>query len=1045
MGRRAALGAARVFGRTASRGAGAEARQVATLNAALAAAGLKGLKGLNEALAAANAARGIREVSTDALKPLDKFAPRHNSIRPHEIDEMLKTCGFDSLDALVDATVPDSIRRTDGMDLGKKAYTEGMSESQFITMFKKMAEKNVVAKNFVGMGYHGTHTPAVVLRNLLENPGWYTQYTPYQAEISQGRLESLLNFQSMVTDLTGMQLSNASLLDEATAAAEAMTMCSAIARGKKPKFLVSELCHPQTIAVCQSRAKGLGLECVVGDHNSWDLTAKDVCGVLVQYPATDGAVLTYDDVVAKAHDNKILVCAATDLLSLTMLKPPGEWGADIVIGSAQRFGVPMGYGGPHAAFLACSEEHKRLMPGRIIGVSRDATGKVALRMAMQTREQHIRRDKATSNICTAQALLANIAGMYGVYHGPDGLRNIAKRVNTFAHVFAAGVAKLGHTVPAQPFFDTVKVNVGAGKAAAVAETAKAAGINIRVLDADNVTCAFDETHCAHDLDALFAVFNGGAPAPFTAEGLCEGVEPGFSGALKRETAFMQEPIFNDIKTEHEMLRYLKRLENRDLSMVHSMIPLGSCTMKLNATSEMLPITWGELANIHPFAPLDQTQGYQEMFKDLAAQLCSITGFDAMSLQPNSGASGEYAGLMSIRAYHESRGDGHRNICIIPVSAHGTNPATAVMTGYKIVPVGVDAKGNVNIEELRKKAEQHKDHLAALMITYPSTHGVYEDGIDTICDIIHEHGGQVYMDGANMNAQVGLTSPGHIGADVCHLNLHKTFCIPHGGGGPGMGPIGVKAHLAPFLPTHPVIPTGAYPDFKGDDKSFGAMAAAPYGSSLILPISYAYISMMGSKGLEMASKQAILNANYMMNRLGKHYNVVFTGKNGTCAHEFIIDIRPFEESTGVGAEDIAKRLIDYGFHAPTMSWPVPGTLMIEPTESESKAELDRFCDAMISIRAEIEEIAQGRYSPDNNVLVNSPHPADEVLSDAWDKPYPREKAAYPAPWTRIAKFWPTTKRVDNVWGDRNLIAKHKAIPKDMEVAAMDAMAVASGSS
>ena len=886
-----------------------------------------------------------------------------------------------------------------------------------------MASKNVVLKSAIGMGYHGTHLPPVIQRNVLENPGWYTQYTPYQAEIAQGRLESLLTFQTVVTDLTGMPISNASLLDEATAAAEAMTMCSGMARGKKPVFLVSDCAHPQTRAVCATRADGLGLTVKVMPEADFPaaLAAGDVCGVLVQYPGTDGAVRDHAATVKATHAAKAKVVVAADLLSLTSLTPPGEWGADIVVGSAQRFGVPLGYGGPHAAFLACHDDAKRLMPGRIIGVSRDATGKPALRMAMQTREQHIRRDKATSNICTAQALLANIAALYAVYHGPAGLKRIADRVHGLAATFANGCEASGLTVTDAPFFDTVRV--GVPDAAAAASRAVAAGFNIRVLDPTTVTIAFDETHTLADADALLGAVAG--PARSGAgpiEKLAAAAAPRIDGSIARSSPYLTHPVFHSYHSEHEMLRYLKRLENKDLSLAHSMIPLGSCTMKLNASSEMMPITWPELASIHPFAPVDQAQGYAVMFEDLAAQLASITGFDAVSLQPNSGASGEYAGLMAIRAYHASRGDSHRNVCIIPVSAHGTNPASAVMAGMEVVVVPVDAKGNIDIPALKAKVTQHADKLAALMITYPSTHGVYEEGVDDICAAVHAAGGQVYMDGANMNAQVGLTSPGRIGADVCHLNLHKTFCIPHGGGGPGMGPIGIKAHLAPFMPTHPVIPTGALPAFKTDKQAFGTMAAAPYGSSLILPISYAYISMMGSEGLTQASKLAILNANYMAKRLEAHYPVLFRGDGGTCAHEFIIDLRPLKESADIEAEDVAKRLIDYGYHAPTMSWPVGGTLMIEPTESESKAELDRFCDAMIAIRAEIAEVEGGRADRRANVLKHAPHTADVVLASDWARPYSREAAAFPAPWVAAAKFWPTASRVDNVWGDRHLVAR-----------------------
>ncbi|EIE25206.1 glycine dehydrogenase [Coccomyxa subellipsoidea C-169] len=957
----------------------------------------------------------VRQISVQTLQPTDVFAPRHNSGTEQEVQEMVNLTGFGSMAELIDATVPKAIRRGQ-MDLGE--YTKGYTESEFIAKFKKMAEKNKMFKSYLGMGYYNTHLPPVIQRNLLENPGWYTQYTPYQAEIAQGRLESLLNFQTVVTDLTGMQISNASLLDEATAAAEAMTMCSALARGKKLTFLVSDKCHPQTIAVCQSRADGLGLKVVVGDEASFNID-KDVSGVLLQYPATDGSIHDYKALVEKAHQAKAKVCVATDLLALTQLTPPGEWGADIVIGSAQRFGVPMGYGGPHAAFLACHDDYKRLMPGRIIGVSKDAQGKPALRMAMQTREQHIRRDKATSNICTAQALLANIAAMFAVYHGPDGLDKIAKRTSGLAAILAAGAKKLGHSVGDAAFFDTVRIEVG--DAAKFVAAAVVEGVNLRQLDASTITVALDETTRLEDVDQLLRILNGGSAPGFSAESLASEVDSPV-GSFKRDTPYLQSPIFNLYHSEHEMLRYLKRLENRDLSLAHSMIALGSCTMKLNATSEMMPITWPELASLHPFVPADQAQGYAEMFEDLATQLAEITGFDAVSLQPNSGASGEYAGLMSIRGYHQANGDHHRDICIIPVSAHGTNPASAVMAGMRIVPIGVDRKGNINIGELRAKAEEHKDKLAALMITYPSTHGVYEEGVDEICRIVHDNGGQVYMDGANMNAQVGLTSPGHIGADVCHLNLHKTFCIPHGGGGPGMGPIGVKAHLAPFLPTHPLVPTGGLPGFKSDAQSFGTMAAAPFGSSLILPISYAYISMMGSEGLTEASRRAILNANYMATRLKDSYKVLYTGDNGTCAHEFIIDLRPLKDTADIEPEDVAKRLIDYGFHAPTMSWPVAGTLMIEPTESESKAELDRFVNALIAIREEVREIEEGKADKADNVLKHSPHTADVVMAGEWTRPYSREKAAFPATWVRQAKFWPSASRVDNVHGDRHLIAK-----------------------
>lgn len=864
----------------------------------------------------------------------------------------------------------------------------------------------------------------------MENPGWYTQYTPYQAEIAQGRLESLLNYQTMITDLTAMPMSNASLLDEGTAAAEAMTMCHSIARGKKSTFLVADHCHPQTIDVCQTRSHGFDITVKVVSPESFDYSGKDVCGILVQYPTTKGDILDIADIVKTAHANGAKVVVATDLLALTVLRPPGEFGADMVVGSAQRFGVPMGYGGPHAAFLATSQEYKRMMPGRIIGVSIDSGGKPALRMAMQTREQHIRREKATSNICTAQALLANMAAMYAVYHGPEGLKTIAERVHGLASTFAVGLRKFEHVqVEQKPFFDTVKV--GVPDAISISNAALKKGVNLRVLDQKTITVSMDETTSLEDVDELFQIFANGKPVKFTAESLAAEVNSSIPAGLKRDTAYLTHPIFNMYHSEHEMLRYLHRIQAKDLSLCHSMIPLGSCTMKLNSTVEMMPVTWPEFANVHPFAPVDQVAGYQEMFQDLGTLLCEITGFDSVSLQPNAGAAGEYAGLMVIRAYHHSRGDTHRNVCIIPVSAHGTNPASAAMCGMKIVAVGTDDKGNVNIEELRKAAEAHKENLSALMVTYPSTHGVYEDGIDEICDIIHKNGGQVYMDGANMNAQVGLTSPGHIGADVCHLNLHKTFCIPHGGGGPGMGPICVKKHLAPFLPSHPVVHTGGIPLPQDKLLPLGPISAAPWGSALILTISYSYIAMMGSKGLTDASKLAILNANYMAKRLENDYTVLFRGKNGTCAHEFIIDLRPFKATAGIEAEDVAKRLIDYGYHAPTMSWPVPGTLMIEPTESESKAELDRFCNALLSIRQEIQSIEKGVSSPHDNVLKGAPHPAAVVLADNWTKPYTREVAAFPASWVRASKFWPSTGRVDNVYGDRNLVCTLQAADSEIE--------------
>ncbi|KOM42166.1 hypothetical protein LR48_Vigan04g236400 [Vigna angularis] len=966
-----------------------------------------------------------RSISVEALKPSDTLPRRHNSATSDELTKMAQTCGFGNVNSLIDATIPKSIRRK---EMSFNTFDEGLTESEMMVHMRSLESKNKCFKSYIGMGYYNTHVPPVILRNIMENPAWYTQYTPYQAEISQGRLESLMNYQTMVADLTALPMSNSSLLDEGTAAAEAMSMCNNIHRGKRKTFAIANNCHPQTIDICMTRATGFGIKVVVVDVNDVDYGSGDVCGVLVQYPGTEGEVLDYGEFVKEAHAHGVKVVMATDLLALTMLKPPGELGVDIVVGSTQRFGVPMGYGGPHAGFLATSQEYKRLVPGRIIGLSVDSCGKSALRMALQTREQHIRRDKATSNICTAQALLANMAAMYAVYHGPEGLKTIAQRVHGLAGVFALGLKKLGTVeVHDHPFFDTVKIKTT--DAQEIADVAHKNEINLRVVDGNTITVAFDETTTLEDVDNLFKVFSNGKHVSFTATSLAPEVQIAIPSGLIRKSPYLTHPIFNMYHTEHEMLRYIHRLQAKDLSLCHSMIPLGSCTMKLNATTEMMPVTWPNFANIHPFAPIEQAQGYQEMFKNLGSLLCAITGFDSFSLQPNAGAAGEYAGLMVIRAYHLARGDHHRNICIIPVSAHGTNPASAAMCGMKIVSIGTDSKGNINIEELRKAAETHKNNLSTLMVTYPSTHGVYEEGIDEICKIIHDNRGQVYMDGANMNAQVGLTSPGWIGADVCHLNLHKTFCIPHGGGGPGMGPIGVKKHLAPFLPSHPVVPTGGMP---APDKRqpVGTISAAPWGSALILPISYSYIAMMGSKGLTEASKTAILKANYMAKRLETHYPVLYRGTNGTVAHEFIIDLRGFKNTTGIEPEDVAKRLIDYGFHGPTMSFPVSGTLMIEPTESESKAELDRFCDALISIRQEIAEIENGKADINNNVLKGAPHPPSLLMADAWTKPYSREYAAFPASWLRFSKFWPSTGRIDNVYGDRNLVC---TLPPESKVA------------
>ncbi|CAM9892044.1 unnamed protein product [Pylaiella littoralis] len=949
----------------------------------------------------------------------DTFARRHIGPSDADVEVMMKAVGVTSLDNLVDRTVPHSIRLDKPLDLD-----DAMTESEALDAIRKIANKNQVMKNFIGMGYSETTVPPVILRNMLENPGWYTAYTPYQAEISQGRLQSLLNFQTMVADLTGMDMSNASLLDEATAAAEAMSMCNGLKNGKRKKFFVSEDCHPQTIALVQTRGSAINLDIVVGDPRAADFTCKGYSGALIQYPNTYGDVNNPEAFVKKAHESGTLVVAATDLMSLTMLKPPGDFGVDIAVGSAQRFGVPLGYGGPHAAFMASKHSYSRRMSGRIIGVTIDSRGAPCLRMAMQTREQHIRRDKATSNICTAQALLANMAASYGVYHGPEGIKDIAERIHGMAAVTAEALKGAGFGVSSSQFFDTFSVNVSKkGKTSkAVADACEAKGINVRVIDDETVGLSVGESITKGDVGTLLEGFGVSASVLDSA---ADSADMGFSDDLVRTSEYMTHPVFNMHHSETQMLRYLKSLENKDLSLNTSMISLGSCTMKLNATSEMIPVTWPEFANMHPFAPAHQCLGYKEMIDSLHDDLAKITGFAACSGQPNSGAQGEYAGLLSIRGYHESRGDHDRNICIIPVSAHGTNPASAVLAGMKVVVVKSDEKGNIDIEDLKTKARRgqiatkNKDKLAALMVTYPSTYGVFEEGIKEICQITHDNGGLVYMDGANMNAQVALTSPGHIGADVCHLNLHKTFCIPHGGGGPGVGTIGVVPRLAPFLPGHPVIPAGG----EGEGvvpKSTGAVAAAPFGSAAILPISWMYIKMLGEPGLKKSTQLAILNANYMAAKLDGHYNVLYRGREGLSAHEFIVDLRPFKASAGVVEEDVAKRLQDYGYHSPTMSWPVPGTLMIEPTESEDKAELDRFCWAMIKIRGEIDDISEGRVAMEQSPLKMAPHTWEMCFEDEWDRPYTRTQAAFPAPWVKANKFWPTVGRVDNVHGDRNLI-------------------------
>ena len=949
----------------------------------------------------------LRQPSLAELEAHDDFVRRHIGPDGAEIESMLDAVGAESLDALIEATVPGAIRLDRPLDLPPPR-----SERDTLSRLRQMMGRNRVFVTMIGTGYYGTVTPGVIVRRILENPGWYTAYTPYQAEVSQGRLEALLNYQQMVIDLTGLEIANASLLDEATAAAEAMTMAKRVGKAKSDVFLVDQACHPQTLAVLETRAAPLGIELRIGAPE--EFADEAAFGALLQYPDTFGRVRDLTPLIERLHANKAIVAVASDLLALCLLKPPGEMGADIVLGSSQRFGVPMGYGGPHAAFFATKDAHKRATPGRIIGVSRDKEGRLALRMALQTREQHIRREKATSNICTAQVLLAIMAGCYAVYHGPEGVKRIAGRVHRLAGVAAEGLRRLGFAVEGGAFFDTITVDVP-GQAEKIAAKAREAKINLRVIDRHTIGIALDETTRRSDVEALWRVFSTKADA-LDLEALDAEAPSGIPEGLRRETPYLTHPVFNAYHGETEMLRYLRRLQAKDVALDRSMIPLGSCTMKLNATTEMEAVTWHEVAHLHPFAPLEQAQGYHQMFEELEAWLAEITGFDAVSLQPNAGSQGEYTGLLVIKGYHAARGEDHRDVCLIPSSAHGTNPASAVMAGMSVVVVGCDRHGNVDLDDLRAKAEQHEDHLAALMVTYPSTHGVFEAGIRDICEIVHAHGGQVYLDGANLNAQVGLCRPGDYGADVCHLNLHKTFCIPHGGGGPGMGPIGVKAHLAPFLPDHPVV-SGVNPA-AGAGETVGTVAAAPYGSPSILPISWAYVAMMGPAGLKRASEVAILNANYIAKRLEGHFDVLYKGKNGRVAHECIIDVRAIKERTGVGVEDIAKRLVDFGFHAPTMSWPVPETMMIEPTESESQAELDRFCDAMIAIRGEIEAIEAGSFDRADNPLKNAPH-THRLLLREWTHPYPKETAFFPIG-GGDDKYWPPVARVDNAAGDRNLV-------------------------
>jgi glycine dehydrogenase len=935
------------------------------------------------------------------------FESRHNGPSEADVKEMLKVIGASTLDELIDKTVPRHIRMQEMLNVG-----EPMSEAQFLDNLRGIASKNKVYKNYIGMGYYGTFTPGVILRNIMENPGWYTQYTPYQAEIAQGRLEALLNYQTMVLDLTGLEIANASLLDEGTATAEAMAMFKGLLDRKSTafKFFVDADTFPQTIDVLYTRAEPIGVEIVLGDYRTFEPTA-DYFGAVVQYPNEKGSVEDYRAFVKKCQPLDIKTCFISDLLALTLLTPPGEMGADCVVGNTQRFGVPMGFGGPHAAFFATKDDFKRQMPGRIIGVSVDRNENRALRMALQTREQHIKRQNATSNICTAQVLLSIMASMYAVYHGPDGLRKIAGRVHGQARSLANSLAELGVKNLNENYFDTLYLDSGLS-ADTLRSVAEKHQVNLRYFADGRVGISLDETTTKADLTTLVNIF-AEAKGAKGALNMLGDYDLNWPTWAVRESNFMTHPVFNSYHIEHEMLRYIKRLESKDLSLVHSMIPLGSCTMKLNATTEMIPVTWPEFNGLHPFSPSNQTQGYLEILDELDRDLSHITGFAKMSMQPNSGAQGEYAGLMVIREYFKDRGESHRNIALIPSSAHGTNPASAVMAGMQVVVTKCDDHGNIDVEDLRAKAEQHKDNLAVLMVTYPSTHGVYESAIKEITQLIHDFGGQVYMDGANMNAQVGLTSPGLIGADVCHLNLHKTFCIPHGGGGPGMGPIGVAAHLAPYLPGHKVVNMGP-------EKAMTAVSAAPWGSASILLISYAYIKMMGGEGLTNATKIAILNANYIKARLESEYPILYVGENGTCAHEMILDTRKFKQSAHVEAEDIAKRMMDYGYHAPTLSFPVAGTLMVEPTESESKWELDRFCDVLLAIREEIREIEEGKANPESNVLKNAPHTAQEVTSDAWSFDYSREKAAYPISYVREFKFWPTVARVNNTFGDRNLV-------------------------
>ncbi|BAY94647.1 MULTISPECIES: aminomethyl-transferring glycine dehydrogenase [unclassified Tolypothrix] len=957
-----------------------------------------------------------RQIATEGKQDLNNFRRRHIGPNSDDIEQMLGVLGLPSLDVLINKTVPQAIRLQGALNL-----PEAQTEYAALAKLKQIADKNQVFRSFIGMGYYDCITPAVIARNILENPGWYTAYTPYQPEIAQGRLEALLNFQTMIIDLTGLEIANASLLDEATAAAEAMSLSYGVCKNKANTYFVSRDCHPQTIDVLQTRAEPLGINIIIGDHQTFDFE-QPIFGAILQYPASDGTIYDYRAFIEKAHAKGALVTVAADPLSLTLLTPPGEFGADIAIGSTQRFGIPLGFGGPHAAYMATKEEYKRQVPGRIVGVSKDAQGKPALRLALQTREQHIRREKATSNICTAQVLLAVMASMYAVYHGPDGLKAIAENIHNLTGILADGLKRLGYKISSESVFDTLRVELGTNNLEKILEGCQERHINLRIFDETAVGISLDETTTVDDVQDLLEIFALGKDLSFSIAELTAAPLP-----LSRSSSYLTHPVFNRYHSETELLRYLHKLESKDLSLTTSMIPLGSCTMKLNATSEMIPVTWAEFGKIHPFAPPSQTRGYQILFQQLEAWLAEITGFAGISLQPNAGSQGEYAGLLVIRHYHASRNEGHRNVCLIPTSAHGTNPASAVMCGMKVVAVACDADGNIDIADLKAKAEKHSHELAALMVTYPSTHGVFEEGIQEICEIVHSHGGQVYMDGANMNAQVGICRPGDIGADVCHLNLHKTFCIPHGGGGPGMGPIGVASHLIPFLPGHVSIQNNNPKSKIRNLKSTGAIAAAPWGSASILVISWMYIAMMGADGLTEATKVAILNANYIAKRLEDYYPVLYKGKNGLVAHECILDLRSLKKSAGIEIDDVAKRLMDYGFHAPTVSWPVAGTIMVEPTESESKAELDRFCEALISIRQEIAEIENGKMDAQDNLLKNAPHTVESLITGEWHHSYSREQAAYPAPWTKEHKFWPAVGRIDAAFGDRNFVCS--CLPMD----------------